>query len=108
MVAWIFSTPQKIGTIPVSDDGEYSTEMNLPEALDIGEHTIQVNGITSDGSIRSLSVEVLYLGDTGKAQDDETNGQLWMSLNFWIFIICALVAITSLWWLFGRRKSESQ
>ena len=109
MVAWIFSTPQKIGTIPVPDDGEYSTEMNLPVALDIGEHTIQVNGITSDGSVRSLSVEVLYLGDTETSQRDESDIRFWQRLNFWILVFCALVAMVSSWWLiFNRRRRRSE
>ena len=83
--------------------------MNLPVALDIGEHTIQVNGITSDGSVRSLSVEVLYLGDTETSQRDESDIRFWQRLNFWILVFCALVAMVSSWWLiFNRRRRRSE
>jgi hypothetical protein len=60
-VVWIFSTPTRLGVISVSGTGSYSAEMYVSDDLEIGEHTLQVNGIVPSGEIRSMNVALEIL-----------------------------------------------
>jgi hypothetical protein len=109
MVAWMFSTPQRLGVIPVPDDGKYTAELSLPEKIDIGEHTVQVNGLTRDGSLRSVSIEVLYLGSTDNSRNQIAGDSQKTNLRMWMFGICAVVIVFSSYWLIlatRRRRRE--
>lgn len=64
-VVWIFSTPTRLGVVPVNDAGKYSAELLVSDDLEVGEHTLQVNGIVPNGEIRSMNV-ALELLDSDK------------------------------------------
>jgi predicted RNA-binding protein with TRAM domain len=61
-VVWMFSTPTRLGVISVSISGEYSAEFEVGENFDLGEHTVQVNGISEAGEIRSMNLELVLVG----------------------------------------------
>lgn len=55
---WLFSEPQLLGTVLVAADGTF--EGSLPiGVLDDGEHTLQVNGISTTGSRRAANLGVV-------------------------------------------------
>ena len=55
---WLFSDPVFIGTLTVDADGNFSGEMDVPQGIPLGDHTVQVNGETADGTTRSLNVGI--------------------------------------------------
>lgn len=111
MVAWMFSSPQKLGVIQVPEDGQYTAELSVPDNIDIGEHTVQVNGLTPNGSLRSMSMEVLYLGDTAISPNLASENLNQFNFKLWILGLCVLVIILSSYWLFfasrKRRRQET-
>jgi hypothetical protein len=57
---WLFSEPLKLGEVTINADGSFSGETaNLSEQIDAGEHTIQIQGVGSDGYIRSANLGVM-------------------------------------------------
>lgn len=60
-VVWIFSTPTRLGVVPVNGAGKYSAELLVSDELEVGEHTLQVNGIVPNGEIRSMNVALEIL-----------------------------------------------
>lgn len=57
-VVWLFSVPNRLGTVNVGADGSFSDRVALADGIQPGEHTAQVNGITAGGAIRSLNLAV--------------------------------------------------
>jgi flagellar motor protein MotB len=47
-----------LGSITVGSDGSYSGSVPVPSGLALGAHTLQANGFSSSGSVRSLSLGV--------------------------------------------------
>lgn len=58
-VAWLFSTPRKLGNIRVGADGSFEARMPIGDDVLVGRHTAQVNGLTPSGEIRSVNLAVL-------------------------------------------------
>lgn len=57
---WVFSEPVYLGSEPVQDDGTFEGSVQL-EGIESGEHTLQVNGIGTDGAIRSANLGILVV-----------------------------------------------
>jgi LPXTG-motif cell wall-anchored protein len=55
---WLFSTPTYLGQLTVNADGSFSGLMDLGD-IEVGEHTLQVNGLSLSGSQRSANMGVL-------------------------------------------------
>ena len=55
---FLYSTPTKLGEIPVSDSGSYTGTATIPAGTDAGSHTIQAVGYTPSGETLALSVGV--------------------------------------------------
>ena len=55
-VIWIFSIPRRLGIIKVGSQGGYSSRLSISSDVEIGLHTLQVNGVVPDGNIRSMNI----------------------------------------------------
>ena len=55
---YLYSTPTKLGELPVSASGSYSGAALIPAGIEAGSHTIQAIGYTPDGATLALSVGV--------------------------------------------------
>lgn len=58
---WLFSTPIYIGTVRVDANGNFVDALRVPSNITPGEHTLQANGITPDGLVRTLNLGVRVL-----------------------------------------------
>ncbi|MGV8965609.1 MAG: fibronectin type III domain-containing protein [Cellulomonas sp.] len=56
---WLFSTPYLLGEVVVGADGSFAATLPLPAGVAAGEHTIQLNGVSQDEMVRSLSTGVV-------------------------------------------------
>lgn len=98
-VVWLFSTPTRLGVVPVSVSGEYSATFEIGIDFELGEHTVQVNGISTSGDIRSMNLELELIAPAGPtattttsiadavnaedgapSSDGQTPGTLWILL----------------------------
>jgi hypothetical protein len=68
---WVFSDPTYLGFLVVAEDGTFSGSLALPIDIPAGEHTVQANGISRTGALRSLNagimVEEIALPATGQS-----------------------------------------
>ncbi|MFM9083725.1 MAG: hypothetical protein ACKOQ7_07600, partial [Actinomycetota bacterium] len=55
-VAWVFSTPRRLGEVRVASYGTFSKAFELPSDLPPGRHTTQVNAINVNGELRSFNL----------------------------------------------------
>ena len=57
---WLFSTPTLLGTVTIDADGNFVGEINVdPNAVAVGEHTLQVQAVGQDGYVRAANVGVV-------------------------------------------------
>jgi hypothetical protein len=55
---WLFSEPRYLGQVTVGPDGTFTGSVLLGD-VEVGEHTLQVNGVTTTGGQRSANMGVL-------------------------------------------------
>jgi hypothetical protein len=55
---WLFSEPRFLGELTVNADGTFAGSVALGD-VEIGEHTLQVNGVSQQGSERSANLGVV-------------------------------------------------
>src|SRR5690606_36570840 len=56
VTVYLFSNPTLVGHLPVGADGTYGGSLPVPADLDLGRHTLQVNGVVAGGGERSVSI----------------------------------------------------
>jgi len=56
---WLFSDPAEISEIIADASGNFVGEAQLPEGIPVGNHTVQLNGLTENGQLRSVSLGVV-------------------------------------------------
>lgn len=98
---WIFSSPFKLEKVLVGSNGTFTGKGFVPEGIEAGHHTIQVNGVSRDGQLRSAAIGVTvktiaFAG--GSAEFD------WLMFNG--FTILLLVLFAGIWFLISRRRRE--
>ena len=47
-----------VGTVPIDGEGNFSGSIDIPKLLALGGNTLQVNGFTPDGVVRSVSLGI--------------------------------------------------
>lgn len=67
---WLFSSPRELGAINVNPDGTFAADHPIGKDIKVGLHTAQVNGISPDGEVRSLSISVEVVPNVGPAPFD--------------------------------------
>lgn len=98
---WLFSTPRLLGVVQVNADGTVSAEVPLSADIPSGQHTAQVSGVDTQGSIISVNAGVEIVAF---AQQES-------KINYLIVVAIALVVSTG-FALYGfrfvrRKKSDS-
>jgi hypothetical protein len=79
---WIFSTPTLLGEGTADAAGALSGAYRIPMSVTTGDHTVQLNGLAPDGTLRSAEVKIEVLpaatDDTdpadGSTDDDSASG----------------------------------
>ena len=57
---YIFNTPYLLGILHTDTNGTFEGSLPIPKGLMVGVHTLQVNGYSPAGNIRSASFQVIY------------------------------------------------
>jgi len=73
-VAWLFSEPRRLGVVRVGADGKFEESLQIGDDVPAGEHTTQVNGLTTDGTVRSLNLAVEVI-DPGVTSEDPSGDE---------------------------------
>jgi hypothetical protein len=56
---WLFSDPSSLARITADSSGNFTGRAQLPEGIPEGEHTVQLNGLSQDGQVRSVALGVV-------------------------------------------------
>jgi hypothetical protein len=56
---WLFSDPAEISEVIADASGNFVGEAQLPDGIPVGQHTVQLNGLSKDGQLRSVSLGVV-------------------------------------------------
>jgi len=100
---WLFSEPTLMTTVTVDGNGEFSSEFLVDARLIApGEHTLQVQGVGSDGFIKAVNLGVL-VEQPVEVTTESASGLLW-----WIAGAFLLVLLFLLLLLARRRRSQEQ
>ena len=60
---WLFSKPSSLAKVVADSNGNFTGSATLPSEIPDGEHTVQLNGLTTDGQVRSVALGVVVQPD---------------------------------------------
>jgi len=100
---WLFSEPTLVATVSVNDAGEFSAEFLVDARLIApGEHTLQVQGVGSDGYIKAANLGVL-IEEPVELTTESASGLLWWVIGAFLLALLFLLVL-----LARRRRSQEQ
>lgn len=100
---WLFSSPIQLDKVLVAADGTFTGKGFVPEGIEAGHHTIQVNGVSRDGLIRSAAIGITVKPVAFAGGSAEFN---WIAFNGFAIALLMLVAI--FWLIIARRRREKE
>jgi uncharacterized repeat protein (TIGR02059 family) len=103
--AWLFSDPKFLGSVEVNPDGSFAGSLPIGQ-IEIGEHTIQVNGVSADGRVRSVSLGIMIresLGTGTVFELPQAGVDRRDQVAAWSVLFLALGALM---WLVARRPED--
>jgi hypothetical protein len=103
---WLFSDPTEISEVLADANGNFVGQAQLPEGITVGEHTIQLNGLTKDGQLRSVALGVLVQPALAVAPAAQVGFDLSGLMNF-LWVIAAGV-LTWFFIVWRRRKKKEE
>jgi hypothetical protein len=100
---WLFSEPTLVGTVSIDENGEFTGEVDVdPNLIPAGEHTLQLQGVGTDGYVKAANLGVLVEDAGVSPRVIEESGFSWTFL-WWILLVIVLLLI--LWFVVRRRRS---
>jgi hypothetical protein len=103
---WLFSEPVRLADITTDENGNFVGQAQLPEGIPTGEHTVQLNGLTKDGQLRSVSLGVVVQPNLVVTPAAPVGFDLTGLMNF-LWVIAAGV-LTWFFIVWRRRKKKEE
>ena len=72
---WIFSTPRLLDKIEIGENGLFTSQIAVPDDLEVGEHTILFSAKTLDGRVVAVNFPALVAQRTNKIETTTTGEQ---------------------------------
>jgi uncharacterized repeat protein (TIGR02543 family) len=95
---WLFSEPTLMATVTVDENGEFSSEFLVDSRLIApGEHTLQIQGVGTDGYVKAANLGVLVEQPVDLTTEN-ASGLLWWALG--VFAL----ALVLVFLLIARRR----
>ena len=100
---WLFSEPTLVGTVTIDENGEFSGAIDIdPSKIPAGEHTLQLQGVGTDGYVKAANLGVL-VEDAGAAVSVAQESSFSWAFLWWIILV--IVAVLALWFVLRRRSA---
>lgn len=97
---WLFSSPTLLGSVEVDANGAFNAVVTVDgEAVDVGQHTLQVQGVGEDGYIRAANLGVTVSAEA----PNQMNGPP-VAFGWWWLVALVVVAVSLLLFLVYRRR----
>lgn len=101
---WLFSDPVALREVIADKNGEFTGQSTIPGKIPFGQHTVQLNGITNEGVIRTLSMGVVLAEPAVPVAPAQSQIE-GLSFN-WIYAVILFPLAFVLWFVLARRRSE--
>ena len=99
---WLFSEPTLMATVTVDENGEFSSEFLVDSRLIApGEHTLQIQGVGTDGYIKAANLGVL-VEQPGELTTESASGLLWWALGVFALALVLVFLLVA-----GRRRHHN-
>lgn len=76
LTLWIFSTPVKLGNLTADKTGKFAGSVKIPAETELGNHTIQINGLDSSNRSVSFSIPALITEKKATSIDESIKEEL--------------------------------
>ena len=103
---WLFSDPSELSDVIADASGNFVGKAQIPEGIPTGEHTVQLNGLTEDGQLRSVSLGVLIQPEIVIAPAPPVGFDLSGLMNILWIIAAGVVLFFFILWRKRRKKEE--
>jgi hypothetical protein len=105
----LFSEPTLLGNVTTTETGEFVGQEALPESLAPGNHTLQLNGVSANGKIRSISLGLVIVEPEKEAvvQPAVKNNGANFGWAYWMGGI-GLVAGFFWWFIIAKRRKKDE
>ena len=60
---WLFSDPSSLADVVADSNGNFTGSAQLPTDIENGNHTVQLNGLSQEGQVRSVALGVVVQPD---------------------------------------------
>ena len=103
---WLFSEPTLVGSVTIDENGAFTGEVDVdPAMIPAGEHTLQLQGVGTDGYVKAANLGVLVedAGITPRVVEESS-----FSWGFLWWILLAVVALLILWIVVRRQRAKSR
>jgi hypothetical protein len=95
---WLFSEPAELSQLTADASGNFTGRAMVPTDTAVGEHTIQLNGISKDGQLRSVALGVVVQA----LAVPQASQFVW---NWW-YLLGGLAPF--FWWIIGKRRKREE
>lgn len=76
---WLFSSPTALTQVVADKDGNFKGIATIPSSVPEGDHTIQLNGLSTNGEVRSVAMGVV-LGNLPVKENSADSSAQYLSL----------------------------
>lgn len=101
---WLFSIPTKLKRVMTDAQGNFSGSAIVPDSIAVGEHTVQLNGVSEDGKVRSVALGVVVEKPSSVKSGNAFD---WGSLAMWS-VLALLIAAFVWWFIIARRRKREE
>jgi len=103
---WLFSDPIRLADITTDANGNFVSQAAIPGGIPVGEHTIQLNGLTKDGQLRSVSVGVLVQPEIVIAPVSQAAPDISGLMNGLLTLAAGVLLFFFILWRRRKKKEE--
>ncbi|MEY4657151.1 MAG: hypothetical protein RL073_1378, partial [Actinomycetota bacterium] len=110
---WIYSDPTLLGSATTDTNGEFVNTFDIPKEIELGNHTLTLNGVDSQGVALTASVGIIVIEDPQieeLANDQDKRGEPFNPLDEpkgVLDLVANMVALMALMALSGSAGSGS-
>lgn len=91
---WLFSDPTPMGFVTADHNGTFTGSITVPEGLETGNHTMQINGVSKFGEVYSVAVGVTLDKPAAQATapaSSDSGPWIWLIIGFGIVLLALAV-----------------
>jgi hypothetical protein len=84
---WLFSQPYALGEFRADANGEVEFDVAVPAGFELGEHTVQLNGVSAEGELRTMNMAIVVT-------DREAGGGLpWLPIALAALLVLLMLVL---------------